>query len=281
MLIIILILAFVPITFLAYKSLPFILGKYSKVQKERIVKAEKELDNMFMFKDRKKLILLFTVIPLALGIIGFILLSSILGFGIGLVMGFILPSILIKNMNSLRINKFSQQLVDGIMVLSGSLKAGLSLIQAFEVVVEEMPSPISDEFALLIKENRMGVSLENCLEHLKQRMPVEDLRLINNAIVIAQETGGDLTQILEQLVFTLREKTKLTRKVKSLTVQGRLQGAIMGLLPIVFAVFSYFINPDSFNLMLNNPLGKKLLMLAVILEVVGLIAIKKLSKVKV
>ncbi len=281
MLAIILIFSFISITFLTYKSLPLILGKYSKVQQKRMVKAEKDLDNMFIFKDRKKLVLLFTVIPLALGIIGFILLKNILGFGIGLVMGFILPSILIKNMNSLRINKFSQQIVDGIMVLSGSLKAGLSLIQAIEVVVEEMPPPISDEFALLIKENRMGVSLENCLAHLKQRMPVEDLILINNAIVIAQETGGDLTRILEQLVFTLREKTKLARRVRSLTVQGRLQGAIMGLLPIVFAIFSYFINPDSFKLMLNNPLGQKLLILAVILEVVGLIAIKKLSKVKV
>ena len=281
MLAIILIFMFISITFLTYKSLPLILGKYSKVQQKRMIKAEKDLDNMFIFKDRKKLVLLFTVIPLALGLIGFILSKNILGFGIGLVTGFILPSILIKNMNSLRINRFSQQLVDGIMVLSGSLKAGLSLIQAIEVVVEEMPPPISDEFALLIKENRMGVSLENCLAHLKQRMPVDDLMLINNAIIIAQETGGDLTQILEQLVFTLREKTKLARKVKSLTVQGRLQGAIMGLLPIVFAIFTYFVNPDSFKLMLNNPLGQKLLILAVILEVVGLIAIKKLSKVKV
>ena len=281
MLAIILICIFIPITFLVYKSLPLVLGKYSEVQQERIVRVEKDLDNMFMFKNRKRLALLFTVIPLALGLIGFILLGNILGFGIGLAAGFILPSVIIKHMNSQRINKFSQQLVDGIMVLSGSLKAGLSLIQAIEVVVEEMPSPISDEFALLVRENHMGVSLENCLIHLKQRVPVDDLKLINNAIIISQETGGDLTQILEQLVFTLREKTKLQRKVRSLTVQGRLQGTIMGLLPIVFAVFTYFINPDSFNLMLNNPLGQKLLILAVILEVVGLIAIKKLSKVKV
>ena len=236
---------------------------------------------MFIFKDRKKLAVLFTAIPLALGAIGFILLNNILGFGIGLAAGFILPSILIKSMNSRRINKFSQQLVDGMMILSSSLKAGLSLIQAIEIVVEEMPPPISDEFNLLIKENRMGVSLENCLAHLKQRMPVGDLRLISNAVVITQETGGDLTRILEQLVFTIREKVKLARKVKSLTVQGRLQGVIMGLLPIAFAIFTYFVNPDSFNLMLNNPLGRKLLMLAVILEVIGLIAIKKLSKVKV
>jgi len=281
MLIIILVFIFISITFLVYKSLPFILEKYSKLQQKRIVKAEKDLDKMFIFKDRKKLAVLFTAIPLALGAIGFILLNNILGFGMGLAAGFILPSILIKSMNSRRINKFSQQLVDGIMILSSSLKAGLSLIQAIEIVVEEMPPPISDEFNLLIKENRMGVSLENCLAHLKQRMPIGDVKLISNAVVITQETGGDLTRILEQLAFTIREKVKLAGKVKSLTVQGRLQGAIMGLLPIVFAIFTYFVNPDSFNLMLNNPLGQKLLILAVILEVAGLIAIKKLSKVKV
>jgi tight adherence protein B len=167
------------------------------------------------------------------------------------------------------------------MLLSSSLRAGMSLNQSFEVLAEELPAPISDEFALVVKENQMGVSLEDCLAHLKQRMPVSDLDLISTAINIARETGGDLTEIFAQLVYTMREKRKLEDRVKALTVQGRLQGLIMGILPIAFGVFIYFTNPENFQILLEDKLGQALLMYAMVSEVIGIILIKRLSKVEV
>jgi tight adherence protein B len=184
-------------------------------------------------------------------------------------------------MSSKRRRDFSNQLVDGLMLLSGSLKAGMSLNQSFEVLVEELPPPISDEFALLVRENHMGVPLEDCMLHLKERMPVDDLDLITTAIGIARETGGDLTEIFSQLVFTIREKAKLQGRVRALTVQGRLQGVIMGMLPIVFGIVIYFINPQNFEILLQERIGRILLVWAVAWEIIGLILIKKLSRVEV
>lgn len=277
----IILLVFFSASLLAYNLIPLSLRLYSKIIKKRMKKSEKQLEQMFVLSQQPHLISIFTVTPLTLGLAGLLFMHNIFGLIIGVALGLILPTILIKNMGMRRQNKFESQLVDGLMLLSSSLKAGMSLNQAIEVLVEEMPSPISEEFLLVLRENRMGVVLEECFVHLKQRMPVDDLGLITTAISIARETGGDLTEIFSQLVFTIREKSKLEGKVKALTVQARLQGAIMGVLPIAFGAFVYFTNPRNFDIMLKDKLGLTLLVWACFSELIGIIMIKKLSKIEV
>lgn len=279
--IIIILLIFGSIGSLAYVLIPSFLRRYSKRQEIQMEKTAKQLHQMFIFTERRRLLPIFTIIPLSLGLLGFIFTRNPIGLGVGIALGFILPSIIIRSMTIKRRNNFQAQLVDGLMLLSSSLKAGMSLNQAFEVLAEEMPAPIGDEFALTIRENQMGVSLENCLSHLRQRMPVEELDLIATAINIARETGGDLTEIFSQLVFTIREKRKLDDRVRSLTIQGRLQGYIMMVLPIAFAIFMYFVSPANFEVMLKDKVGQMLLTWAIISEGIGIILIKKLSKIEV
>jgi len=277
----ILLLMFGAISLVAYQYLPDLLRRYSEAQKKRTEKAGSQLDSMFIFTEKKRLVRLFTITPISLGLLGFILLRSPVGLAVGVVLGLVSPPIIIKNMAINRRRKFENQLVDALMLLVGSLKAGMSLNQALEVLVEEMPAPISHEFALVVRENKMGVDLEDCLSHLKQRMPVEDLDLINTAIGIVRDTGGDLTEVLETLVFTIREKKKLGDRVKALTVQGRLQGYIMMVLPIAFSIFIYFVNPHNFQIMLQDRLGQMLLTWAIISEGIGIILIKKFSRIEV
>ncbi len=277
----IILLIFGAIGGLAYELIPFFLGRYSQLQSKRMEKASKELHKMFIYTEKRRLLFAFTLTPLALGTMGFIMLHNPVGALVGAGLGLLLPRIWIKNMGRKRLNNFGKQLVDALMLLSSSLRAGMSLPQAFEVLTEEMPAPISDEFALVVKENKMGVTLEDCLAHLKQRMPLDDLELLTTAISISRETGGDLTEIFANLVHTIREKRKLDDRVRVLTVQGRLQGAIMGLLPIAFGVFIYFINPRNFDVMLNDKFGQMLLVWAAISEVIGVILIRKLSKVDI
>ncbi|MFH1640464.1 MAG: type II secretion system F family protein [Candidatus Omnitrophota bacterium] len=268
--------------FLAYEYIPFFLRRYSQIQTTHMEKTAKKFDDqVFVVTERHNLLRIFTITPLSLGLLGFLLLRNPVGIIFGLLLGFVLPPIIMKNMSLIRRNKFENQLVDALMLLSGSLKAGMSLNQAFEVLVEEMPPPISDEFSLVIRENKMGVSIEECLTHLWHRVRATDLDLITIAIGIARETGGNLTEIFENLVYTIREKKKLTDRVKSLTVQGRLQGYIMMVLPIAFGIFIYFTSPENFQVMLNDALGQRLLMWSVISEGIGIVLIKKLSKVEV
>jgi tight adherence protein B len=266
---------------LAYLYIPHFLRRYTQIQHSRVEKVSDKLDQMFIFSERHKIVKLFTITPLTLGLLGFILTRNLVGVSIGVALGFIFPPIIIKNMSGQRKNKFQAQLVDGLVVLSSSLKAGLSLNQAMEVLVEEMLPPISDEFSLVIKENKMGIALEDCLEHLKQRIPVDDLDLIITAINISRETGGNLTDIFSQLVFVMREKRKLEDRVRALTVQGRLQGYIMMVLPVGFGVFIYFVSPHNFDVMVKDKIGQMLLTWAVISELIGVFLINKLSKIEV
>jgi tight adherence protein B len=157
----------------------------------------------------------------------------------------------------------------------------MSLNQSIEILVEEIPAPLAEEFSLVLRENHMGVPLEECFQHLRERVPLDDLALIVSAIGVARETGGDLTDIFSQLVYTIREKNKIERKVKTLTVQGRLQGIIMGLLPIAFAIFIKYVNPDSFDILLHNKTGQMLLCYAICSEIIGVVLIRKLSRVEV
>ncbi len=266
---------------LAYQGIPYLFRHYSKVQEKRMEKATRHLDQMFISTEKHHFLPLFMVMPLSLGLLGFFLLRNPVGLFIGLALGLISPPIIIKQLSLRRRRKFQNQLVDGLMFLSSALRAGMSLNQALEVLVEEMSPPISDEFVLVIRENQMGVVLEDCLVHLKQRMPVADLDLITTAIGIARETGGDLTEIFGQLVYTMREKKKLEDRVKALTVQGRLQGIVMSILPIAFGFFIYFISPSNFQVMVEDSLGRGLLIYAGVSEIVGIIMIRKLSKVEV
>ena len=278
---IIFLLGFCSFGILAYCGIPHFLRYYSQMQKRQADTISKQLHQMFIFTDKRHLLFIFTVIPLVLGMLGFLLLRNPAGFLLGLVFGLVLPTVWIKQMPLRRRNLFAAQLVDGLMLLSSSLRAGMSLNQGFEVLAEELPPPISDEFSLVIKENQMGVSLEECLAHLKKRIPVDDLDLIITAINIARETGGNLTGIIGQLVFTIREKKKLDDRVRALTIQGRLQGYIMMILPIAFAIFLYFINPDNFQIMLEDSLGQGLLAWSVVSWFIGMFLIKKMSKVEV
>jgi len=278
---IIILLVVASVGYLAYEGIPYFLGFYSKIQRVRMEKVVKQLEQMFLFKETTRLIAMFMVAPLTLALLGFILFKSSIGLIGGLALGFILPKLLVKNLVSLRRNKFQNQLVDGLMLLSSCLRAGLSLNQAFEVLAEEMPPPLGEELALLIKENTMGVAFEDCLLHLRKRMPLDDLDLIATAVNIARETGGNLTEIFDQLVLTMREKKRLEDRVKTLTVQGRLQGYIMMVLPVAFALFVHYVNPGNFQILLDDKLGQVLLMWSVISEIIGIFLISKLSKVEV
>lgn len=281
MLLIIFLLFFFAVAVIVYDRMPQVMSKYSGMQQKRMEETVKTVDRFLVVKEGKKMLFLYTTAPLLLAAIGFIFTKTMIGLGIGLVIGFIIPKIVIRQMEQIRRNRFQGQLVDGLMVLSSALKSGMSFNQAIEILVEEVPAPLSEEFALVLRENHMGVPFEECLLHLKRRMPLDDLGLIIAAIGVARETGGDLTEIFSQLVFTIREKNKLERKVKTLTVQGRLQGIIMGLLPIAFAVFIYYVNPENFNILINTETGRMLLVYSIVSEAIGLVLIKKLSRVEV
>ncbi|MFH1396919.1 MAG: type II secretion system F family protein [Candidatus Omnitrophota bacterium] len=279
MVLIIFLLVCASIILISSQFLPVLLGRWQNLQDKKVGEAEKQLDKMFIQVERKKLFLWYTITPLVFGFGTFFIFGNIpVAFFCGLG-SFIFPAIIIDYLKTIRRFRFQSQLPDGIMIFSSSLKGGLSLLQAIEVLVEEMPPPISQEFGLVLRENKIGVSLEDSLKHLHERMRLEDLDLVINSLIVAKETGGDLTKVLARLTTTLRDNRKLKENIKTLTLQGRLQGIIMSVLPFIFVAWVISFNKGHFDIMLNSDTGKMLLVVAAVLQVIGMVLIHKFSKV--
>lgn len=242
------------------------------------------LKEMMFLIDPKRLViynLLFPVVcALILGFVGKKFGSFIIGSLIGVSIGFVIPSIMLKQMMVFRKKKFNSQISEGLQVMSSCLKGGLSLLQSIEVLVEEMPTPINQEFGLLLRENKMGMALEESFDKLNKRMPSEELNLLTTAVLVARETGGDITQLFATLIDTIRAKLKILDQVKTLSLQGKIQGVVMSLLPIGFAMAVYSFNPNYFDIMLASNVGRLLLLYAVVSEIIGVWLIRVFSKVK-
>ena len=143
-----------------------------------------------------------------------------------------------------------------------------------------MPAPVSEEFGWVLKEMKMGISLEESLQRLNRRMPSEELRLITNAILIASLTGGDLPKVFSRIVTTILDNRKVKENIKTLTIQGRLQGSIMSALPFIFVWWLLTFNKGQFDIMYNSETGRMLLFVAAGLLVVGITLIRKFSTLK-
>ncbi|MCX5705597.1 MAG: type II secretion system F family protein [Candidatus Omnitrophica bacterium] len=267
------------VIFISEVVIPYFLARYNKLQDKRATEISVTLEDSFIFWEKKKM-LLFYLFPFIFSVIGLILFRHIIGIFIGFIFGFIIPKVIISMAKQQRLKKFRSQLVDALMIISSSLKAGLSFPQSIEVLCEEMPAPISQEFNLILSQNKLGVSMELALKNLRARIPTEEVNLVVTSILIARESGGNLPLVLSRLTGTIRDNLKLKEKIGTLTLQGRLQGIIMVLLPIGFAYFVYKQNPGHFDVMMQTDLGRKLLGLAVGLEIVGVIMIKKISTMK-
>jgi len=260
-------------------TLPSILSFYDKLQSKRTGQIKAQMEESFVFWEKKRMMLVY-LSPVIFTGAGFILFHHILGAVVGFLVGVAFPGIMVKIAYQNRIKKFQGQLVDGLTMLSSSLKAGLSFIQAIEVLCEEMPPPISQEFKLILKENKWGMSLEESLIKLRKRIPLEEANLLISSILIARESGGELPKVLLRLTSTIRDNIKLKEKVATLTLQGRLQGLIMMFLPIGFSYFIYKQNPDHFTVMWQNPTGRLFVIIAVVLQIAGMIIIKKVSTIR-
>lgn len=256
-------------------------GIFYSWKRTRADKIAPKLDKMFVNIPYQKFILLDIVSPLIIGLLVFRLSGMPGAAVVSAFAGLAVSNFILNQMEKLRQAKFESQLVDGLMLLSGSLKAGLSLTQSFEALVEEMPAPISQEFGIVLRQNRMGIPLEDCLSRLKQRVPGEDLGMIISAILVARETGGDLTTIFSSLVVTIRERSRLFGRVKALCTQGNIQGKIMMVLPVIFGLGVSKLNPELISVLTNDPSGRMLLIYAVVSEVIGIILITRFSKIEV
>lgn len=176
---------------------------------------------------------------------------------IGVPVGMLVPLILVLSARTKRSQKFSTQLPDALEMIVRSLRAGHGLSNGFKLVAGEMPPPVAVEFGRCFEEQQFGVEFRDAIEHMTQRVPNNiDLRIFAVSVVIQQETGGNLVEILEKIANTIRERYKFFGKLRALTAEGKYSGYILGALPFVCLGFVALLNPGYLVPLVANPLGR-------------------------
>ena len=168
---------------------------------------------------------------------------NIISFLIGAVVGVLAPGFYVSRQKARRLTKFNEQLADMLNLMVNGLRAGYSTLQAMEAISKELPAPISEEFRRVVQEMQIGIPMEGALANLLRRIPSDDLDFVVTAINVQREVGGNLSEILETISFTIRERVKIKGDIRVITSQVRMSGTVISLLPIFLAVVLWFLNP--------------------------------------
>lgn len=180
-----------------------------------------------------------------------------------------------------RFSKFANQLPDALELIGRALRSGHSLASGMRVVVDEMPKPICTEFARVYESQNLGLPLDQALKEMLKRVPNMDLKFFVTSVIIQRQTGGDLAEILDKIGHIIRERFKILGQVQALTGEGRISGVVLMALPIALFFAVYHLNADYIMLLFTDPLGRKMIAVAVVLQVLGAICIKKIVNIKV
>ena len=253
----------------------------------RIYVMEK-LEFLFIEIPQHKVTYILLSCSIGIGLLFFFLLgffvSWILGTIVGLFISFVgfkAPRWVVDFLVEKRIKSYQLQMVDALQLLSNGIRAGLSVPQAIGMVVDEMPPPVSQEFNIILQQNRIGVTLEECFENLAKRIPTEDNDMFVASVNILRETGGNLAETFDTIVDVIRERVRLQQKIDTYTAQGMFQGVTIGLMPFILGLIYGLQDPQMMLMLFTKPIGWVLIFLALALDFAGFYIIMKIVKIKI
>lgn len=243
--------------------------------------ASANMTDMFMSVDANQLFKFNLIAMIVLPILVWILLGDpITTIAIFCLIAF-MPTLIYTAMRKKRLRRFEEQLPDGLTMLSGSMRAGASLNIALESLVKEQPAPLSQEFELFMREQRIGTDFDVSLQHMEKRLPIQDFAMLSSALRINREIGGNLAEIVESLADTLRRKHQMEGKIESLTAQGKLQGIVMTGLPVLLAFLLYMLEREAMEKLWTTTVGWVVLAVIIFMETMGYVMIRKITSIDV
>jgi tight adherence protein B len=253
---------------------------YEQYQERYVAKSMNDLSDMFLFIDPRQMLVLNVASMCLLGILSYIIFNPILCVG-STIFGFFLPMLMVKHYRKRRIKKFNVQLVDALQAMANAFKAGLTFPQAIEHVSREAQAPLSQEFGLFVKEVKLGVPLEEGLVNMAKRVGSDDLELVVVSTNIARQLGGNMAEMFETISTVIRERFRLEGKIDALTSQGKLQGWIVAAMPAVLGMVLNSMRPDLMEPMMNHLFGYILVTLIAIMEVLGILIIRRIVNIDI
>lgn len=218
-----------------------------------------------------------TIIPAS--ILAFMGKSFITILGAGII-GLVIPPFMVRRAKKKRQQLFHKQLGEALVVIVNCIKSGYSFQQSLESVALDMQPPISNEFSLVLNEIKLGISMEDALAHMVKRTDNPDLGILVSAVVTSSQVGANLSEILDNIALTIKDRIKIRDEVQVLTAQGRMSGIVIGLLPVAIVLMMMLVNPDFINSFFTNTLGRILIGIGVVMEIIGFLVIRKVVDIK-
>ena len=200
---------------------------------------------------------------------------------LGGLIGWFLPGVVTAVLHKKYVGDIDEQLLDAISIMGGGLSAGLSLVQALDLVSNEMSTPISQEFQLMLNEYKYGVNLDDALERMAKRIPSDDLWIVIESMLILRSTGANLVETFDIIVYTIRERKKIEGKIKTLTAMGVAQAAILLSMPFVLMFVLNKLNPTYMDPLFGTRIGWVMLVLMALMMSLGAYLIKKIITIEV
>ncbi|MGZ3649636.1 MAG: type II secretion system F family protein [Bdellovibrionota bacterium] len=219
------------------------------------------------------LIVFWAVMPLLIPAVGLFLVVAV-------AMWFV-PKAVTNVMFERRVELFNTQMVDGLGLMANGMKSGLSIVQSIGMVKNEMPNPFSQELDYVLKQQQLGISVEDAFQNLATRIGSEDVNMFVTAVVILKETGGNLAETFETIVGVIRERIKVEKKISAMMRQNLAQGTIVAMMPFALMAMFYFSDEGFLMPMFREPLGWALLAIALTFWILGVVMIYKVVQIKV
>lgn len=275
-----LLLSTASVFFLCIVAFGVLAKAFEQYQERYVVRSMSDLSDMFLFVDSRQVIILNICSFFLLGIFGWLVFNPIMAVVLA-IFGFFVPMLMIRFYRKRRIKKFNVQLVDALQAMANAFKAGLTFPQAIEHVTREAMAPLSQEFGLFVKEIKLGVPMEEALVNMAKRVGSDDLELVVVSTNIARSLGGNMAEMFETIASTIRERFRLEGKIDAITSQGRMQGWIVAALPVLLGMLMNYLRPDLMEPMLDHWFGYVLILMVAIMEVLGILIIRKIVNIDV
>ena len=227
----------------------------------------------------------FVLMSLVLGAVAMLLFviffgRPLFGLGLGVLVAFI-PYFVAKSKKTKRTRLMEEQLPDAMDLMTSALRAGLSLPAALQLVAQEAPSPLAEEFGHTFDEQNLGLDIRDAMLNLARRIDSVDVKFFVTAVVVQRETGGNLAEIMQNIAHIIRERFRILGDVRTLTAHGRFSGVILSILPVFMAFLIAIIAPDYMMGFLKDPTGQAFLMIALTLQIIGFLWIRKVVNIRV
>lgn len=274
-------LLFLALTVCVWTVLRVGLQGFGRYQEDFTEHTSDSFDQLFLFFDTRRVfalnLLLLILLPLVVWLLSRSLLYVLMAVGVV----YALPKLALKFLETRRRAEIVAALPDALAQISGAMRAGATFLTAVETMVDESSGPLSQEFSLMLREQRMGKTLNDALDNVAERSASEEMDLVVTAAQISRELGGNLSDIFERLSHSLRRKIEMEGKIKALTSQGKMQGWVVGLLPFFIIAALCMIEPESMRPIFTSLLGWCFLAVILLMEIMGALMIRKIVSIDI